>query len=209
VGTHYRGYSVGGKGVYNAICEVCRGKYKNYELRQRWDGLMVCEEDYETRHILDFYKPPRDNYPIPFVRKDGTEYGQVYAVLSSNIASPTLGSWTLLPLATELADQLSEFNTGTSTFQPSVAATYALEAGLKADLAPRGRARIRILKNGAQVAVSDFNESPNIATVYLRVLTSQSLLNTDLITVQYWVEGSLSQISSANEATFLNVRISN
>lgn len=61
---------VTGKGGYNAICDVCGFKYKNTQLRKRWDGLMVCEADWENRHILDFYKPKLDEHPIPWSRPD-------------------------------------------------------------------------------------------------------------------------------------------
>jgi hypothetical protein len=43
-------------GSWNAICDVCGVKYKNFQLRKRWDGLMVCSKDFENRHISDFFK---------------------------------------------------------------------------------------------------------------------------------------------------------
>jgi hypothetical protein len=59
---------VTGKGGYNAYCDVCGFKKKNTELFQRWDGFMVCKEDWEPRHILDFYRvKERDNTP-PWTR---------------------------------------------------------------------------------------------------------------------------------------------
>lgn len=43
-------------GSWWSICDVCGFKYKNYELLKRWDGLMVCPKDYETRHPQEFIR---------------------------------------------------------------------------------------------------------------------------------------------------------
>ena len=55
---------------YNTICDVCGFKFKASELKQRWDGPMVCPEDWETRNILDFYRQRNDTHKLPFVRTD-------------------------------------------------------------------------------------------------------------------------------------------
>ena len=46
-------------GDQNAICDVCGFKYKLSELKQRWDNLLVCDTDFETRHPMDFQRIPR------------------------------------------------------------------------------------------------------------------------------------------------------
>jgi hypothetical protein len=43
-------------GLWNVICDVCGQKKKNTEVRKRWDGFMVCHEDWESRHVSDFIK---------------------------------------------------------------------------------------------------------------------------------------------------------
>jgi hypothetical protein len=55
---------------YNTICDVCGFKFKASELKQRWDGPMVCKEDWEPRNILDFYRTRNDVHKLPFVRSD-------------------------------------------------------------------------------------------------------------------------------------------
>ena len=60
-------------GTWNAICDVCGFKHKANELKKRWDGLMVCEKDYEPRHISDLYKAPVENQWIPWSRPQGTD----------------------------------------------------------------------------------------------------------------------------------------
>lgn len=61
---------------WNAICDVCGFKFKNYQLRKRWDGLMVCSADWEPRHPLDFYKPRAPRAPIPWARPEPQD-GQI------------------------------------------------------------------------------------------------------------------------------------
>lgn len=55
---------------YNALCDVCQFKFKASQLRKRWDGLMVCDADWETRHPLDFYQTRNDTHKLPFIRSD-------------------------------------------------------------------------------------------------------------------------------------------
>jgi hypothetical protein len=37
-------------------------------MKKRWDGLMVCEEDYELRHPQDFLRVRGDNPAVPWAR---------------------------------------------------------------------------------------------------------------------------------------------
>lgn len=60
----------GGSYSWNATCDVCGFQYKANELRKRWDGLMVCEADFETRHPLDFYRVKNDHHQLPYTRRD-------------------------------------------------------------------------------------------------------------------------------------------
>jgi len=64
----YHKYNVGKKFEYNAICDSCGLKFKASELRPRWDGLMVCKDDWEIRHPLDFYRTRNDAHKLPWVR---------------------------------------------------------------------------------------------------------------------------------------------
>lgn len=53
-------------GTWNVICQLCGREFKSDEIRKRWDGLMVCSSDYETRHILDFIRTPPDRSSVPY-----------------------------------------------------------------------------------------------------------------------------------------------
>jgi hypothetical protein len=50
-------------GDSNGICDCCGFKFKQSQLRKRWDGAMVCKADWEPRHPQDFVKarPERNN----------------------------------------------------------------------------------------------------------------------------------------------------
>jgi hypothetical protein len=55
-------------GNWNALCDSCGRKYKASSLRKRWDGLMVCEEDWEQRHPQDLLRVQREQISVPFSR---------------------------------------------------------------------------------------------------------------------------------------------
>lgn len=55
-------------GNWNALCDSCGRKFKANQLKRRWDGLMVCEEDYELRHPSDFLRVQRERIAVPFAR---------------------------------------------------------------------------------------------------------------------------------------------
>lgn len=58
---------------FNAICDRCGHKYKGSELKKTWDGLMVCEYDYEPRHPQDFVKGVKDDMSTPYTRAEATD----------------------------------------------------------------------------------------------------------------------------------------
>lgn len=60
-------------GLYNAICDVCGFKYKSSDLRQRWDGLMVCHKDWETRHPQDLIRPLPEQKKLAWTRPEATD----------------------------------------------------------------------------------------------------------------------------------------
>lgn len=73
---------------YNALCDVCGFKFKASMLRKRWDGYMVCRNDYEVRHSMDFYTTRNDVHLLPWTRTDGAgiDVGPVYITNTSSIA---------------------------------------------------------------------------------------------------------------------------
>lgn len=55
-------------GDWWAICDVCAKKVKSSKIKQRWDGLLVCPEDFEHRHPQDFIRVRQDKISVPFTR---------------------------------------------------------------------------------------------------------------------------------------------
>lgn len=57
-------------GTWNVICDVCGFQFKSDELRKRWDGLYVCTDDYESRHILEFFRGCTETSRVTYTRPE-------------------------------------------------------------------------------------------------------------------------------------------
>jgi hypothetical protein len=57
-------------GDFWRICDVCGFKYRASQTSKRWDGLMVCREDFETRHPQDFVRGRKDRQTVPDARPE-------------------------------------------------------------------------------------------------------------------------------------------
>jgi hypothetical protein len=53
-------------GEWNVYCMVCNRKIKSGEALKRWDGLIVCPDDYENRHPQDFLRARQERISVPF-----------------------------------------------------------------------------------------------------------------------------------------------
>jgi len=60
------------KGDWLTLCDVCGFKHYASELRERWDGRMVCRQDWELRHPQDLIRLPRAERGIPWARSWNT-----------------------------------------------------------------------------------------------------------------------------------------
>lgn len=60
-------------GDWKANCDVCGFTFKASELKDRWDGLKVCDKDWEARHPIDFLKAPEGERPLPWTRPEPTD----------------------------------------------------------------------------------------------------------------------------------------
>jgi len=50
------------------LCDVCSKKIKASESKKRWDGFIVCAEDFEHRHPQDFVRARADKISVPYTR---------------------------------------------------------------------------------------------------------------------------------------------
>lgn len=55
-------------GDWNALCDVCGEKFKASQLMKRWDGLMVCWDDWEPRHPQELIRPIKERNSVPWTR---------------------------------------------------------------------------------------------------------------------------------------------
>jgi hypothetical protein len=60
-------------GDWNVICDSCGRKYKASTMRKRWDGLLVCKEDYEVKHPQLSLKVRGDKQQVPIPRPEATD----------------------------------------------------------------------------------------------------------------------------------------
>jgi hypothetical protein len=58
------------KGQWLVICDVCGIKYHSSDLKERWDGLMCCRQDWNPRQPQDFVRGIPDPQAIPWGRPD-------------------------------------------------------------------------------------------------------------------------------------------
>lgn len=60
-------------GTWKALCAVCGFEYTADQLLKRWDGVYVCKPDWEPRHILDFFEPPKPERQIPWSQPENQD----------------------------------------------------------------------------------------------------------------------------------------
>lgn len=53
-------------GEWNVFCMVCNRKIKSGIALKRWDGLIVCPNDFENRQPLDFLRTRQERITVPF-----------------------------------------------------------------------------------------------------------------------------------------------
>ena len=49
------------KGDNWAVCDVCGREFLASTLMKRWDGLVVCKDDWEPRHPQEFVRAVKDD----------------------------------------------------------------------------------------------------------------------------------------------------
>jgi hypothetical protein len=58
------------------ICQVCGFKYKNFDMKLRWDNVWCCPQDWEVRQPQDFVRGVKDQMAVPYTaRSPGVTFG--------------------------------------------------------------------------------------------------------------------------------------
>lgn len=78
-------------GEWNAYCDVCGFRFKSGQMRKRWDGMMVCDKDWEQDHPQKYLKVREDKQSVPWVRVEGTSLYVTLAPVVDFTASVTEG----------------------------------------------------------------------------------------------------------------------
>lgn len=80
------------RGQWKAICDVCGKMFHSGQLRQRWDGFIVCKDDYESRHPMDFLRGVKEEIGTEWARKEPTDVfnGPVYPTILPTPAPTTI-----------------------------------------------------------------------------------------------------------------------
>lgn len=62
-------------GTWSVHCMVCGCRRQSDQILKRWDGVLVCKEDYEERHPQTLLpgNVARTSEPPPFIHKDPYE----------------------------------------------------------------------------------------------------------------------------------------
>jgi hypothetical protein len=182
---------------YNGICDICGFKKKNYELRKRWDGYWVCNEDWESRHILDFYRTKNDTHTLPITRSDPVittqyEYRRNNAIQTEDFTATS--NWTV--------------NQGTVTTQSIVNPNGVLQAcsKLSETVGPAVTAWI----NNNNVATFNRNNAPWTNSIYVKpngriwIVGQQQMMDGTLATANFLLSGN-GRIGSISNCYWANI----
>jgi hypothetical protein len=80
-------------GQWNIICDVCGVEYKSSVIRKRWDGLLVCDKDFEYDHPQKHIRAISDPKPVPadLIRYEPTDVFIGVCTVYTSQAIPSIG----------------------------------------------------------------------------------------------------------------------
>lgn len=64
-------------GEWAVICQVCGRRFPASKIVTRWDGLLVCKDDYETRHPQDLIRIPQEDTSVPYSNPESYTFIEV------------------------------------------------------------------------------------------------------------------------------------
>jgi hypothetical protein len=80
-------------GNWKVACQSCGVWYASSEIRKRWDGLLVCPKDYETKHPQLLIKIRGETAVPTFVNKDASpDVFATYCDINGNSAFADMGT---------------------------------------------------------------------------------------------------------------------
>ena len=73
MGRRQRGGRTYCSGEWLLICDSCGSVIYASEAYHRWDGMIVCRQDFEHRHPQDMLRGVADRQVVPFSRPEATD----------------------------------------------------------------------------------------------------------------------------------------
>lgn len=73
-------------GNWKVACHVCGMWFPSGEIKKRWDGLLVCHKDWETRHPQTLIKVREEKAVPAFVSRDPTDNFTLVCDINSSSA---------------------------------------------------------------------------------------------------------------------------
>lgn len=71
-------------GTWAVNCDVCGFRFPSNKLKRRWDGVMACEKDWETRHPQTLIKVRGETAVPSYTRHNPVEYIQMCTIITSS-----------------------------------------------------------------------------------------------------------------------------
>jgi hypothetical protein len=110
------------KGDYWRICEECGFKMRASQTKKRWDGLIVCDADFEERHPQDFVKGVIDRQTVPDPRPEAVN-NFVGALSTTMLQAASAGATTIYVTSTVRfanGDRIGLLMDGGNEFQTTI-----------------------------------------------------------------------------------------
>ena len=92
------------KGDYWMICDTCGFAYRKSQMKETWDKLWVCPEDWEPKHPQLSIHAKRDDQRVPVSRPDK----------DSQLGSTTVGTTAAVDARTLILSDASTLSNGDS-----------------------------------------------------------------------------------------------
>ena len=195
-------------GNWNVICDVCSKKIKASEAKQRWDGFIVCKDDYEQRQPLDFIRARQDKISVPFTRPVPTDTfvpqnftenftDQVYQIEES--LSRVVTYIRELSDSITLSDEITSYGYG-RTFVDSTSFSDALTAVLVAELELADAASLSdAVVNAVEKGLTDSITTTDVSAITVSKVFEDTTTATELL--QYSLEKSLNDSTTVTDTT--------
>ena len=79
------------RGEWKVVCDVCGFEHYASNVKKRWDGLIVCPEDFELDHPQKYIRVREDGLPVALIRREPADVFINPDYLDMNICRADIG----------------------------------------------------------------------------------------------------------------------